>query len=109
MITVNYCKEGTAVSDFAAEEWLINWLSFNDNMVYNVSTENIISWIRVYIAEGKLSIKDVKLQFNGKDIEINEYAVISEWPDGFCDYGEENSARILRATHKRKANEIQDF
>jgi hypothetical protein len=106
MITINYCREGTAIPDFDAEEWLKNWLSLNDDMVYNVSTENIVSWVRVYLAEGKLSTQDVKLQFNDNDIVINYFAVIAEWPSGFCDYSEETAFRIIRATRKRRANKM---
>ncbi|MEK4006411.1 hypothetical protein [Paenibacillus sp. FSL H3-0333] len=106
MITINYCKEGTPIPDYDAEEWLESWLTFKDDQVYNVSTENIVSWVRVYLAEEKLSTQDVRLQFDGKNIEINDYAVITNWPDGFCDFSEETAFRIIRATRKRRANKM---
>lgn len=69
-------------------------------------TENIVNWVRVYLAEERLSTQDVKLQFNSELVEINDYAVITNWPDGFCDFSAETAFRIIRATRKRLANKM---
>jgi predicted ATPase len=40
-----------------------------------------------------------------KPIRINKYGVIEEWPKGFFDENEENSAGILRAAMEKKMRE----
>ncbi|ATF13596.1 hypothetical protein A616_16900 [Brevibacillus brevis X23] len=102
MITINYCHEGNPYSDFEAEALTKLWFKNKQDCVYNVSTENIISYVRRMVAEGEIEDTDVQLQFNGQNLEMNEYAVIKDWKKGFCDYSEENAARTLKAQLKKR-------
>lgn len=108
MLTVNYCKNGIPVSDFVAESLLQELISYDFDNKYSVSTENLISWIRVYVAEGKLSNEKVQLQFEGDNVIMNEFAVIKEWKNGFCDYSEDHAIRILQSTINKRARDRRD-
>jgi predicted ATPase len=75
-------------------EYLINRLRYRSV----ISEDDIISEnVMIYFVEkenGKSKYKQVK---------INKFGVIEEWPKGFFDENEENSAAILRAAmNKRK-------
>lgn len=102
MITVNYCKEGKSYSDFEAESLVKLWFRNTDEYTFHVSTENVIDYIRRMVAEGDIKHTDVQLQFNGENLEMNEYAVIKNWQKGFCDYREENAVRIIKAQNKKR-------
>ena len=102
LITINYCKEGIPYSDFDAETLTKMWVKNKQDCTYKVSTENIISYVRRMVAEGEIEHKDVQFQFNGQNLEMNEYAVIRDWKKGFCDYGEENAVRIIKAQNKKR-------
>jgi hypothetical protein len=108
MITINYSPQGVPYSDFEAEKVVRGWGQHKEDATYDVSTENIISFVRLLVAEGEISHKDVQLQFNGHNLEMNEYAVIKDWKKGFCDYNTENAARIIKAQiAKRKLKRIE--
>ncbi|MFF2531340.1 hypothetical protein ACFVS2_20770 [Brevibacillus sp. NPDC058079] len=104
MITINYCVEGTPYSDFEAEAVVEQWFRNGGSSVYHVSTENVISFVRVMVAESKVSHTDVQIQYNGENLEMNEYAVFKKWAKGFCDFNNENATRIIKAQNaKRKS------
>ncbi|RNB59445.1 hypothetical protein EDM57_04700 [Brevibacillus gelatini] len=102
MITINYCPQGVSCSDFEAEKIVRLWFRNQEPYTYNVSTENIISYVRVLVAEGEINHTDVQLQFNGENLEMNEYAMIKDWRKGFCDYHVENAARIIKAQNQKR-------
>jgi hypothetical protein len=102
LITINYCNEGTPYSDFEAETLTKLWFKNKEDCMHNVSTENIISYVRRMVAEGDIEHTDVQFQFNGQNLEMNEYAVIKDWKKGFCDYSEENATRIIKAQNKKR-------
>ncbi len=107
MITIEYCEDGEAVSDFNVDRWfksVVNATKDPFESAYRpndkVSTTPPIDRVRVAIANGELSCEDVNFIFNGKIIKSNEYGALSEWPDGFCDVGLKLIEKILTGREK---------
>lgn len=74
-------------------EYLINRLRYKA-VVSN--DDSISKSVMIYFVEKELG----KSKYN--QVRINEYGVIEEWPKGFFDENEANSAAILRAAMEKK-------
>lgn len=104
MKTVVYCKEGVAVSDFDAEDWVELFKKAADGTVYKVSTSLPFDIIRREIVKGNIAFESVEFEFEGKKIPINKYGAIPNWPRGFCDKVNGVAEDIIReAVKMRKA------
>lgn len=77
-------------------EYLINRLRYNVAISDN---DNISKNITMYFVEkeGQAS--------RYKQVKINKYGVIEDWPKGFFDENEETAANILRAAMEKRKNE----
>jgi predicted ATPase len=53
-------------------------------------------------------VEKVQGKSNYRPIKINKYGVIEDWPKGFFDENEENSASILRAAMNKRKRESQN-
>jgi len=118
MIRVEYTRlyNSVAISDFEVENEYRNfvrnydwyracWRPTDDYQdTYYYATSNIITRIRVGIAEGELDASKIMFHYNGLDFQANEYGAIPNWPEGFCDTEFKLCERLVRAaTAKRKA------
>lgn len=74
-------------------EYLINRLRYKAVIT---DDDSISKSVMIYFVEKELG----KSQYN--QVRINEYGVIEEWPKGFFDENEANSAAILRAAMAKK-------
>jgi hypothetical protein len=72
---------------------------------FTIGSETIINEFRLRVAEGKLPHDELIFEFLGKPFQMNEYAVIKDWPEGFCDYCDKQTVGIVQASmQKRLAN-----
>lgn len=107
MITLDYSKNGFAYSDFKIPEIVEDIVSkHNSNKKFEVeiifSTENIFNYFRVMVAEGKINGSDVNLKLNGTYLgTLNEYGCTDRYLEGFCEFSEGLSARVLKAQFKK--------
>jgi len=69
-----------AISDFGAERWVINNIipPKDFDRKFTVSTSNVISVIRCFIAEGKLDAKDITFIYEDEEIVSNGSGVLSK-------------------------------
>jgi hypothetical protein len=92
MVTIKYCAEGDAVSDFYLDNWL------EDVMIavadvgntlwernFEVSTSLPIYIIKREVAKGNISMDDIQFKYDDKIIRVNRYGAIIDWPRGFAD------------------------
>lgn len=101
MITIEYCEEGRAVSDFAVESWLEDIMRFKERWPgqdwwSKVSSAIPVTAMRHAIVTGKITCEDVTFVFAGKSFQANKYGAIPDWPNGFCDRDASYSEQILR-------------
>lgn len=103
MITMEYCAEGTAVSDWDVEV-VFGVLAAppRGDARIKYSTANIFHRVRQGIAEEEVDHRHVLFVFDGQSVVVNEYGMIHDWPRGFLSNGDVHS-KILRAgVYKRK-------
>jgi hypothetical protein len=90
MIIIEYSKNGQAVSDFEATDFVLHLFSIqagkedagkNEDVEANVSTENVIHAARVFVKKGI----SIWFKYNDKIIIPDKNGRIKDWPDGFCD------------------------
>lgn len=91
MITIEYNKKGIAISDHAVNDYILS-LSKNEKVV--VSTENVIHAAILLYLDGK--IDKPKFMFEGKEVIVNKYGAIHQWPDGFSDFQMNCVTKTLR-------------
>lgn len=84
MITIEYCEDGEAFSDFDLELF-IEELQETETLELQVSTSNVIKAVTLAIVQDKLVHSDIQFMFNEQLISVNEFGVIQDWPDGFAD------------------------
>lgn len=110
MITIEYCENGTAVSDFNYSDWLYNVIkNAKADHTFLVSTSLPINLVRLAIIRDELDYRHVYFLYCGYSFQANEYGVISNWPHGFCDRDIAVSEDILRyATKKKKTKEAEN-
>jgi hypothetical protein len=96
--TVEYCREGEAISDFDCEDRARTFLKDSSAGVsrMNVSTANFITVCRVLIKEGFADHRDVRFLFEGQYIGMNKDGRSNTWPNGFCDSELIMLSRLLR-------------
>ena len=88
MLTINYCKEGTAISDFVLEDWIQSLKPYaanqdQPNKVESISSEIAILAIRVAVKKGELNYKNTILKFGESKIEVDKHGDIEYYPKGF--------------------------
>ena len=98
MLTINYTKTGTSVGDNAAEN-LVCRVAMYDNFRLDISSGIVVTVVQALVAEGK--IRDIRLEFEGEPVAINEYGAICNRPDGFCDLDNLLAERTLIAASRR--------
>lgn len=108
MITIEYCEDGSPVSDFYCEYFVDEIKAAIDEMEdfnFQVSTTLPIDYIRLAIVKGEIDCTKVALKFNNEIIPINEYGAIVNYPKGmmkWCDVGEQ----ILRTAMMKRKSKI---
>ena len=82
-----------------------------ESPIFSYSTSNIFFALKEKVAIGELDHNSILFRFNGKDIPINEYGAIIDWPDGFCDLETslaESTQRAAQARRRMKIFEAED-
>ena len=83
-------------------EYLINRLRLLVALSYNTY---VADKTMIYFVE-----KDKELGYSKyREIKINRYGNIPEWPDGFFDEGEDLSTKIMKAAAAKRRKEMQDL
>jgi len=106
VITIEYCAEGEAVSDFAVEEW---WEKVRTQAAMGLSARSRVSTglaidrVRVGIVDGELPHQDVEFLFRGECLRLDADGFTDRWPNGFCDSYEKLARRLLEG-HVRRAH-----
>lgn len=77
-------------------EYLINRLRFN---IAKSDNSSITDNITMYFVEKE------KQSSIYKQVKINQYGVIDDWPKGFFDENEENASKLLRAAMEKRKRE----
>jgi hypothetical protein len=97
MITIEFTKEGRAISDFETEDFV---RSVVDSMVtgdrsYMVSTSIVIGAILVAVKRREIPHDQVQFLFNGQIIEALKGGKIHRPPKGFGDLIDEQMKELL--------------
>lgn len=100
MLTIEYHEKGSSVSDFHAEQYVLEIIELydecdRDDLTKTVSNGLVVDVFRALIKEGKLDHQQIRFLFNGGYLYPNENGSISEWPIGFCDQFDNVMDRIL--------------
>ena len=95
MITIIYCAEGEAVSDFGVEEWWAKVQAYGGNVLLRVSTTPPIDRVRVAVCEGDLLPEDVEIEYKGRIQHPDSDGRLAWWPKGFCDIAMRLLERLL--------------
>lgn len=94
MLIVNYSEDGVPYSDFEATFKVNEWIEINQdikvkdkniNIPVYVSTENIINAFKLAIIRDQINLDDIKFQYKGIDLDINEYGVFTDTPRNYID------------------------
>lgn len=109
-----YSPKGIAVPDFEVKQlateyvrYINGWLNYDgESPVFFYSTSNIFFALKEKVAIGELDHTSILFRFNGKDIPINEYGAIIDWPEGFCDIDISLAESTLRAAQARRRMKI---
>jgi hypothetical protein len=75
MITLEYCAEGKAITEFDYEEWtkyILDEYNNNKDTYCKLSTEIPFMVVRKAIAEGAVDCKDVTFVFDGKSYTVSD-------------------------------------
>ena len=107
MLTVEYCKEGLAVSDFDAVQFVREMFQEQDGPTeFQVSTSAVIQQIRLEVARKDIAPEVIQFKYNGQILTINEFGyVMPSYPDGFADADMRISEDIMRVNHERHVRE----
>ena len=107
MITLEYCEDGEPVSDFNYRHWLEKFtltiragLDIDAN--YKVSTSLPIIAVRHEIAKGEIDHQKIIFKFGEHHLRSNEYGVMDNWPEGYCDIDLDLCSKILRLGAKKR-------
>jgi hypothetical protein len=105
---INYTKTGNPISDHQVESNILAVASLcinGQDKEYRVSTSNVIDAVRSMKVTGKITCNLI-IMFEGVELSMNEYGVIKDWPNGFCDHSEQWIADLFRAQmNKFKENQ----
>ena len=92
MLILNYIPhgdKGILTPDGEVETTVREWLQRADDTevttVIKVGHALPITCLRALVKEGVTSRDDCGIQFNGRDLPVNEDGRIDVWPTGFCD------------------------
>jgi hypothetical protein len=96
MITIEYCQEGKAISDFEIDQWINNLITQGIGE-FKISNSLPAAAIRLAILENRLKHSDVVIKFMDKIFKFNEYAIISDWPYDLFNKETEFCCKILKA------------
>jgi len=102
MITIEYCEEGIAVSDFNYQIWIDTVKNMKADYCFKVSTSLPIDLIRLAILEDEILFSNVNFKYDGKILQPNEFGILEDWPVGFCDKEMVISGQLLRLQSKRR-------
>jgi len=98
MITIEYCKEGLAISDFEYQKYvdiIKDYIMHNNDFDLKVSTEVLVNAIRVEIYKGNIDCNDIGFMFEDKILYPDKDGRIQNWPNGFCDINLELIEKLL--------------
>jgi|SRR6185312_8000903 len=111
MLLIKYNKDGLAYSDFNLEADALKiyykYLSKcgnpydTDFMSIDVSTSNIITVFRMFVAEGTINHKRLSFEFDGEQFKLNELGNFEENPKSYLKNEIDTLFRILNANKKR--------
>jgi len=110
MITIEYCKEGLAISDFSYSDWVYNvkqTIKDGKDHKFEVSTSIPIAALRLEIALGNIDCESITFCFWGQYFQANKYGAITNWPRGFADVECAIAEDILRVAIKQRRLEIK--
>jgi hypothetical protein len=115
MLTIEYISTGRAYTDFEVESCAnliidAHLEHLDQDMIYRVSTENLIDAIRVYIVENKINPEGwLQFKYGNEVMDVNEYGNPSHWARGFCDTSGNRLRRIVKgqlSIRREKTNKI---
>jgi len=116
MITIEYTKHASPVSDFELGQWLRDFINIvksepsKVDTTFCVSTEGPILMVRLAILQGKIDHKLIRFKFKNTVMSPNEYGVVVEgYPKGYCDLNGKLYYKLLKfgVRKGRKDREIE--
>lgn len=109
MITFTYDPiNGRAIPDGQVEnEWnrIVRLKDSGLPLMTEYSTENIFTYARFQVVAGHIFDDEIVFRFEDKDIHINRFGAITEWPEGFCDSVVRMCEDILTLATKKSKEE----
>jgi predicted ATPase len=92
---ITYCKDGFAIPDDRAEQFA-SIVRYSD---LRVSSELVVHYARVLVAEGVLSTNTIfEYEVDGVVVcsqKADKNGRLKEWPKGFCDHLDSYLDRLL--------------
>jgi len=109
MITFIYNPTGgRAIPDGQVEnEWnkIMRLKNSGLPLMTEYSTENIFTYARFQVVAGHIFDDEIVFVFEGKEIRVNRFGAITEWPNGFCDSVVRMCEDIMTLAMKKRKQE----
>ena len=121
MITIEYSKEGRAISDFEYEQEVnyikkrikndvspVEYIADKTEEIIIISNSVLVHALRLAIVRGEIDPEQIQFKFKDKTFKANKYGVIMDWPEGFCDIYLYFSKNILRTAMDMRKKEREN-
>jgi hypothetical protein len=100
---IDYCKDGEAVGDLSAKDYLRKKFKEYPDWHIHTSSECVILAARTLVVEGELPADKIKFWHEHKFVSnINEEGRLTHPPKDFCDFTLRCLGQILRGKVIRK-------
>lgn len=99
MLILEYTQEATPVSDFGAMDYareLAFLANDSENNTAQFSNAMVLDALRVLVIRREVDWGSIVIRFKDQAMYIDQYANLSDWPKGFCDFTENYLMEILK-------------
>lgn len=109
MLTINYCRLGTAYADYEAERVIMQAKDrLGSKGVLNTCTVNVVRASQLLIAENKIDPIDIRFQYEGQSIKHDRFGRFFVVPTGYDETIVRLHFRYRTAVQQRILNEMSD-
>lgn len=81
-------QDGMTIAEGRAADYIadvVKKAAAGDVAEYRFGQSLLISLLRLAVNRGELNHQDVMFYFEERELPVNAYGVINDWPAGFCD------------------------
>ena len=95
---IDYCKDGEAIGDLSAKDYLRKKYAEYTDWHIHTSSECVIMAAQLLVLAGELPADKIKIWHEHKFVsKIDKYGKLTQWPKGLCDFSFDCNVRILKA------------